>query len=111
MDLYLLKIFYFQSIESTVAPISRSEFTRSLLNAHKVNQLLGGKASINAIPEWELEQELIRKNILKRLNKFPALSPTMLKIPLREHLIDLTWIETLSQVEGNTEVSGELQNG
>ena len=34
----------------------------------------------------------------------------MLKIPLREHLIGLTWIETLSQVEGNTVVSGELQN-
>ena len=96
MDLYLLKIFYFQSIESTVAPISRSEFIRSLLNAHKVNQLLRGEAAINAIPERELEQELIRKNILIRLNKSPALIPTMLKIPLREHLIGFTWIEILS---------------
>ena len=61
MSLYLLKIFYFPAIETTVAAICRREFIRSLLKAHKANQLLGGKAVINAIPEQELEQECIRK--------------------------------------------------
>lgn len=61
MSLYLLKIFYFQSIETTMAPVSKREFIRSLLKAHKANQLLGGKAVISAIPEQELEQECIRK--------------------------------------------------
>lgn len=44
-----------------MAPISKREFIRSLLKAHKANQLLGGKAVISAIPEQELEQECIRK--------------------------------------------------
>ena len=42
---------------------------KSVLKAYEVNQLLGGKASINAVSEQELEQKIYWKENFGKTNK------------------------------------------